>query len=210
MISNALKTQFGEAPHGSHHYVKPYTKRVDDLEIPLGYKPPKFQQFDGKGNPKQHVAHFVETCSNAGTDGDLLVKQFVRSLKRIAFDWYADLTHQSIDSWEQMEDEFLSRFYNTRRVVSIVELTKKKQREEESVVDFINRWRTLSLECKDRLPETSAVEMCIRGMNVDLVYILQGIKPKTFQELATRAHDMEVTIARHGGNFSVVQIQRKT
>ncbi|KAL0295643.1 UNVERIFIED_CONTAM: hypothetical protein Scaly_3095500 [Sesamum calycinum] len=42
--------------------------------MPMGYQPPKFQQFDGKGNPKQHVAHFVETCNNAGTYGDHLVK----------------------------------------------------------------------------------------------------------------------------------------
>ena len=42
--------------------------------MPLGYQPPKFQSFDGKGIPKQHVAHFVETCNNVGTGGDLLVK----------------------------------------------------------------------------------------------------------------------------------------
>ncbi|KAL0295372.1 UNVERIFIED_CONTAM: hypothetical protein Sangu_3199900 [Sesamum angustifolium] len=35
----------------------------------MSYQPPKFQQFDGKGNPKQHVAHFVETHNNAGTYG---------------------------------------------------------------------------------------------------------------------------------------------
>jgi len=34
------------------------------------YQPPKFHQFDWKGNPKQHVAHFVETFNNAGVDGD--------------------------------------------------------------------------------------------------------------------------------------------
>ncbi|KAL0463424.1 UNVERIFIED_CONTAM: hypothetical protein Slati_0230000 [Sesamum latifolium] len=55
-------------------YTKPYTQRIDDLKIPVGYQPPKFQQFDGKGNPKQHVAHFIETCNNAGTYGDHLVK----------------------------------------------------------------------------------------------------------------------------------------
>ena len=58
----------------------------------VGYQPPKFQSFNEKGNPKQHVAHFIETCNNAGTDGELLVKQFVCSLRENAFDWYIDLT----------------------------------------------------------------------------------------------------------------------
>ncbi|KAH9602429.1 hypothetical protein KSS87_013028 [Heliosperma pusillum] len=93
-----------------------------------------------------------------------------------------------------MENEFMNRFYSTRRIVSMSELTNKTQWEGEAVVEYINRWRALSLECKDRLSETSAVEMCINGMNWDLLYILNGIKPKSFQELATRAHDMEITI----------------
>ena len=42
-----------------------------------GYQPPKLQQFDGKGNSKQHIVHFIKTCNAAGTYGDYLVKEFV-------------------------------------------------------------------------------------------------------------------------------------
>ena len=81
-------------------YSKPYTKRIDNLRMPMGYQPPKFQSFDGKGNPKQHIAHFIETCNNAGTNGDLLVKQFVCFLRGNVFNWYIDLTLECIDSWD--------------------------------------------------------------------------------------------------------------
>ncbi|KAL0328111.1 UNVERIFIED_CONTAM: hypothetical protein Scaly_2243700 [Sesamum calycinum] len=87
----------------SHPLLKLYTLRIDSLKMPMGYQAPKFQQFDGKGNSKQHVAHFVETCNNAGTYGDNLVKQFVRSLKGNALDSYTDLETGSIDGWEQLE-----------------------------------------------------------------------------------------------------------
>ncbi|KAL9233228.1 hypothetical protein vseg_008252 [Gypsophila vaccaria] len=85
LIANTIKSQLSEGSSSNLRYVKPYTKRIDVLRMPYGYQPPKFQQFDGKGNPKQHIAHFIETCNNAGTNGDLLVKQFVRSLKSTAF-----------------------------------------------------------------------------------------------------------------------------
>ncbi|KAK4395696.1 hypothetical protein Sango_1723900 [Sesamum angolense] len=115
------------------------------------------------------MAHFIETSNNTGTYGDHLVKQFIRSLKDNAFDC-------------------------TRRTVSIVELTNSRQWKEEPVIDYINRRRNLSFNCKDQLSEASAIEMCIQGMHWGLCYILQGILPRSFEELATRAHDMELSI----------------
>ncbi|TYK00346.1 retrotransposon gag protein [Cucumis melo var. makuwa] len=108
-------------------YSKPYTKRINDLRMPVGYQPPKFQQFDKKDNPKQHIAHFVKTCENAGSRGDQLVKQFVQSLKGNAFEWYTDLEPEVIDSWEQLKTMFLNCFYSTGRVISMMELTNTKQ-----------------------------------------------------------------------------------
>ncbi|KAA0050987.1 retrotransposon gag protein [Cucumis melo var. makuwa] len=102
-ITALREDQYGVPPQTSFMYSKPYTKRIDNLRISFGYQPPKFQQFDGKGNPKQHIAHFVETCENEGLRGDQLVRQFVRSLKGNAFEWYTDLEPEVIDNWEHDE-----------------------------------------------------------------------------------------------------------
>jgi len=65
-----------------------------------------------------------------------------------------------------MEQEFLNRFYSTQRVISMIELTNTKQWKDEPILDYINRWRVLSLECKDRLSEAFAVEMCTHALRL--------------------------------------------
>jgi len=103
LIVNAVKIQLGGGAHKTHLYTEPYTKRVDALYKPRGYQPLKFQQFNRKGNLKQHVAHFIETCNNACTNHDLMVKEFIQTLKGIAFDCYTNLEPKSVDSWGQIE-----------------------------------------------------------------------------------------------------------
>ena len=66
MITNTIRAQHVGSFTSSLTYSKPYTKRIDNMRMPKRVSTPKFLQFYGKGNPKQHIAHFVETCENAG------------------------------------------------------------------------------------------------------------------------------------------------
>lgn len=61
------------------------------------------KQYDGKGNPKQYVTHFIKIRNNVGTYDDLLVKKFMQSLIGNAFDEYTDLESRTNCSWGQLE-----------------------------------------------------------------------------------------------------------
>ena len=65
-------------------------------------------------------------------------------------------------------------------------------------MDYINHWISLSVDCIDHLSERSVVEMSIQGMHWGLLYILHGMKLQTFEEITTRARDMDISIASHG------------
>ncbi|KAA0042249.1 retrotransposon gag protein [Cucumis melo var. makuwa] len=79
-VTDKGKNVYGRPPQTSFTYSKLYTKRIDNLRMSLGYQPPKFQQFDGKGNLKQHIAHFVETYI-ADMLEQLLEKQLIQLLE---------------------------------------------------------------------------------------------------------------------------------
>ncbi|KAL0291236.1 UNVERIFIED_CONTAM: hypothetical protein Sangu_2541900 [Sesamum angustifolium] len=188
-IEGTIKSKIEGSSKSSLTYSQPYTSRIDNLKMPMGYQPPKFQQFDDKGNPKQHVAHFVETCNNAGTYGDHLVKQFVQSLKGNAFDWYTDLEAGSIDRWEQLEQEFLNRFYSTRRTVNMVELTDSHQwkEEPECIGDFV-------ISSKESCPDPSKNWPLEHMMGLSM--IASGVEGPPVQELRKNKEKQE---AKKGG-----------
>ena len=85
-------------------------------------------------------------------------------------------------------------------------MTNTKQWKDEPVLDYINRWCSLSLKYKDCLFEPFVVQMCAQGMEWDLLYVLQMSKPRTFQALAT---DMEMTITNRHGKASPTFEARK-
>jgi len=58
-----------------------------------------------------------------------------------------------------MEQEFFNKFYSTQCVVSMTEPRNTRQWKDKPVLNYINWWRSLSLEYKDRLSEASAIEI---------------------------------------------------
>ena len=50
-IEGTIKDKYEVSTKSSHMYAKPYIARIDKFNMPAGYQPLEFQQFEGKGNP---------------------------------------------------------------------------------------------------------------------------------------------------------------
>ncbi|KAL0462824.1 UNVERIFIED_CONTAM: hypothetical protein Slati_0170000 [Sesamum latifolium] len=78
-----------------------------------------------------------------------------------------------------------------------------------TVIDYINRWRNLSLDCKDRLLKLLQLRCAFKGCIGTSLYSPRN-STKSFEELATRAHDMELSIKTSGVEGPPIQELRKT
>ena len=142
---------------------RPYPSEYDEVMYPKGYSVPKFTIFSGDGlkgsHPEEHLAHFIVDCANTGSNDALLLRQFPQSLKGPAFEWYYSLENGSIKTWEDMSNAFRAKFAAISNKISLADLTSTKPRENESALDYIARWRNLSIKCDRELSQKESIDL---------------------------------------------------
>ncbi|KAM0833857.1 hypothetical protein ACQ4PT_064003 [Festuca glaucescens] len=114
-----------QAPHSSESEMeKPYEAWHDLVSFPSGWHPPKFRQFDGTGDAREHLAYFEAACGDTANSSSLLLRQFSGSLTGPAFHWYSRLPVGSISSWSGMKEVFRKHFVAMKKDFSVVELSQ--------------------------------------------------------------------------------------
>jgi hypothetical protein len=71
----------------------------------------------------------------------LKVRHFSLSLSDIAFSWFSALPPGSILTWAHLEERFHDDFYSGENELKLSHLTSVKQQHDESVVNYIKRFR---------------------------------------------------------------------
>ena len=69
------------------------------------------------------------------------MRLFSLSLTGTAFSWFSSLAPNSISSWEQLEQKFHDHFFSGNYELKLSNLTSVKQIRDESVNDYIRRFR---------------------------------------------------------------------
>ncbi|KAK4730139.1 hypothetical protein R3W88_023127 [Solanum pinnatisectum] len=126
-----------------------------DIDMPIGYKPPKFDMFDGKGDPHTHLRAYCDKLVGVGRNEKLRMKLFIRSLSREALTWY---TRQDPRKWrdlQEMAEDFMNRFrFNTEIIADNFSLTNIQIKPSENFQEYVRRWRTEAARVQPPLDES--------------------------------------------------------
>jgi hypothetical protein len=64
-----------------------------------------------------------------------------------------------------MTDLFRAQFVMVSDKINIVDLASTKTKKGDSMTDFINRWRNLSIKCDQTLTEDEAVNLIMKNID---------------------------------------------
>ncbi|KAK5846841.1 hypothetical protein PVK06_003140 [Gossypium arboreum] len=80
---------------------------VSDLVLPLKFKAPKFEKYNGTNCPEAHITMFCRKMTGYVNNDQLLIHCFQDNLFRSVAKWYNQLSRAKINSWRDLAQAFM-------------------------------------------------------------------------------------------------------
>jgi hypothetical protein len=149
-LATILRESFGIEPKGRGHICqKPCPDYYNQLPYPRGYRVPEFAKFSGVDGKTtlEHIGHFILQCGEASVNDALKLRIFSLSLSGNTFTWFTSLALNFIFTWAQLEQKIHEYFYSGDTKLRLSNLTGIKQKHNETVTDYIRRFRDTRNQC---------------------------------------------------------------
>ena len=169
----------------------PYLLEWDTAPYSPKLKPPTLRTYDGKISSNQHIYYFWSQTYNVIDNDAIMGRLFIYTLKGVTLDWFRSLPLGSINSWIDLQTRFLSRFYDDDTEITMDKLLSTVQRKGESVRDYIERFRNLSLMCPAGMPLPMLLQTCRHNFLNQVEICMGAVKAHTWKELVEQAEIVE-------------------
>jgi hypothetical protein len=175
-----------------------YFKRTDKDQVTLGFRsanPAKFDiknivlkdlrrdQFNGSDSqdPWEHLCHFPETCELQEVPDDVTEDQkqlrlFVYSLAGAAKDWLYCLPSGTFQTWKELEDKFLERFFTEEQFQERkAAITSFKQHPRDSLYQSHQKFKLLKRRCpNDKINSAELMLIFTNSMTIQQRMLLDA------------------------------------
>jgi hypothetical protein len=112
---------------------------------------------------------------------------FSLSLIGTAFAWFSSLAPNSIDSWDQLEQKFHDHFFSGSYQIKLTDLTSVRQNKEESVSDYLKRFKEVKNRCFNlSLTDSNLADLAARGLRLAIRDRLEGVEFHTLANVLVR------------------------
>nr|XP_033510929.1 uncharacterized protein LOC117275728 [Nicotiana tomentosiformis] len=154
-----------------------------DVHLPPGFKTPKFEKYDGHGDPIAHLKRYCNQLRGAGGKEELLMAYFGESLTGVASEWFMDQDTSRWYVWDNMAQAFVKQFQNNIVIAldrnSISNLKKKPT---ESFKEYAIKWREQAARVKPPLHDHELITVFLQAQEPDYFQNMMFEVGKSFSE----------------------------
>ena len=150
---------------------------------------PKFKisdvkNFDGTGDPKQHVRRYLIISEVKGLDEKKTLHVFPLSLTGGASRWYYSLDPSKTKVWNELVELFVDQFiFNPMIDVTLRDLETTKQGVGETFSEYMKMWKGKASRMVNRPNEKNQINMIIKNLLLAYNSRLLSSPISSFEEL---------------------------
>ena len=93
-----------------HRTDSPFTTSVNSFPLPLKFRMPQVENYNGNKDPLDHVESFKTQMHLQGIPNEIMCRAFPTTLKGPTRIWFNKLTPNSISSLKELSTRFASHF----------------------------------------------------------------------------------------------------
>jgi len=135
-----------------------------DVRLPVGFKVPKFNLYDGYGDPVAYLKVYCSEMIGVGEKDDLMMAYFSESLTGAALDWHA---RQDVGKWPTLGDmaqDFVQYFqYKSGVTPDCSSISRMGKKPKESFREFGLRWREQAARVNTPIGKEEMVEFFLQA-----------------------------------------------
>ena len=125
----------------------PFTRRIEQAELPHHFNQPSFTIYNGKTDPVEHVSHFNQRMAIHFKNKVFMCKVFPSSLDPIPIRWFNGLKEGLISFYKELARAFRARFVTCSRVPRPLDsLLSMSMREGETLKNYSDKYQELCNE----------------------------------------------------------------
>ncbi|GJW01864.1 reverse transcriptase domain-containing protein [Tanacetum coccineum] len=182
----------------------PFTSRIRHFNFPKTRMLGHIKTYDGSGDPEDHLKIFQAAAKTERRAMPTWFHMFNSTLTGNAQVWFDDLPPESIDSYDDLREAFLKNYLQQKKCIrDPIVLHNIKQRDGESIEDFIQRYKSESGNVKGA-PKCMRIFGFVHGItNPELIKSFHEKIPKTVDEM------MQVATSFLQGQEAALNQERK-
>jgi len=176
--------------------VQPYPAEWDTTPYLPKFKASTLHTFDDKGSPNQYVYYFKSQTGNVVSNDAILARLSISTLKGVTFEWFMKLPIGSIKTWADLEKLFLAYFFEDDSEISVPTLLAAKQKKEESIKTFVERFKSIALHRPSGMTQSTLVETCRHNLQTSLLAQMEVAECHTWKQLVLQGEQAEEIVSR--------------
>jgi len=98
-----------------HQTDSPFTASINSHLLPLKFKMPSLDSYDGTHDPFDHIATFKTMMHLQGVPDEIMCRAFPTTLKGPTRVWFSKITPNTMSSLEELSKLFVNNFIGGQR-----------------------------------------------------------------------------------------------